>query len=350
MATVLGCLTPAGRARVTAAATVAEGLNLAVWRAFAPAVTMETSTVADIEVDVYAPAHDAPTMLLVPGAAPGGREDPRVIGLATAFARSDRRVVVPELEVYDQKLVPQDVDRLVRLTAALSSPDRPVVLLGISFGGSLSLVAAADPRLEGRVRGVATYGAYADLVGVAQAATTGTSVVAGETIPWDADPRAEELVQDELLSLLPSAEAEAVRQALETGQTGQLDGPAQTIHTFLNNDDPERTFVLAEQLPGQVRDRLAAVSPTSVADELSDVEVVAMHGRDDPIIPRGELLRLGQTVPHARLLTVDSLEHADPELTSPAGWLGTLDDLQTIWSFTSTSLRWQEPTLPWERG
>lgn len=344
-------LLPSSRARVTAAATVADGVGIFSWRPFAPSVRIQEGSVGGHTADVYAPAGDAPTVVLVPGAVPAGRDDPRVETLASALARADRRVAVPELAVYGDRLVPDDVDRLVEVARAASPDGRKVVFVGISFGGSLALMAAADPRLEGRVAGVATFGAYTDLVGVVQAATTGASVVDDRTIPWPADPRAEEVVREQLISLLPDGEAEAVRAALEAD--ADPDRPsleARAVHELLANGDPQRTYRLARALPVRIRDRLDVMSPVSVAERLSDVPVVAMHTRDDPVIPYGELLRMGVAIPHARLLTVDSLEHADLQVSSPRGWVGALDDLVTIWSFTSATLRWQEPALPWRPG
>lgn len=344
-------LLPPSRAHLTAVATVADGVGISSWRPFAPPVSTREGSVGGHTADLYAPAGDAPTVVLVPGAVPAGRDDPRVEGLAGALARADRRVVVPELAVYDEQLVPDDVDRLVTVARAASGEAGPVLFVGISFGGALALLAAADPRLEGRVAGVATFGAYADLVGVIQAATTGTSVVDGRSIPWPADPRAEEVVREQLVSLLSEGDADAVRAALEgDGDAGQLSPGARAVHDLLANDDPRGTYRLARALPPRIRERLSAVSPVAVADRLSDIPVLAMHTRDDPVIPYGELLRLGAAVPHARSLTVDSLEHAEFEVSSPGGWVGASDDLVTITRFTGAALRWQEPLLPWRPG
>lgn len=344
-------LVPRSRARITAAGTVAEGLRLPSWRPAAPSISVREVTVAGVAADLYAPPGDAPTVVLVPGAVPEGREDPRVQRVARGLARADRAVVVPELAVYDQTLVVEDVRRLVDIVAARSADGREVALVGISFGGSLALLAAADPRLDGDVAGVATFGAYADLVGVVQAATTGTSLVDDRAIAWDADPRAERVVREQLASLLPPAGEQAVLEALETDDGPTLPSPAaRAVHELLANEDPARTYPLTRDLPPRIRARLREVSPVSVAQRLSDIPIVAMHARDDAVVPYAELLRLGQAIPHARLLTVDSFTHADLEPTSPGAWLAALDDLWTVWNFTSRGLRWQEPTWPWEPG
>jgi hypothetical protein len=86
---------------------------------------------------------------------------------------------------------------------------------------------------------VATFGAYADLAGVIQAATTGTSLVDGERFGWEPDPRAREVVADQLLDLLPAEAAQQVEQALE-GTTDPASLPAElaAVHELLTTDDP----------------------------------------------------------------------------------------------------------------
>lgn len=344
-------LAPASRARVTAAATVAEALDLPLWRPFAPTVTTRSTALAGHDADLYSGRRGAPPVVLVPGAAPAGRQDRRVVDLARVLARADRDVVVPELAVYGEDLVEEDVERLVDIVLDLAGDRGQVVLVGISFGGSLALVAAADPRLEDRVAGVATFGAYADLVGVLQAATTGVSVVDGRVMPWDGDPRAQQIVQEQLIGLLPAEAARAVRAALDGDlPVGRLPPDLAAVHDLLTNDDPDRVHLLAAQLPPSVRARLEAVSPVAVADRLQGVPVVAMHAREDPVIPYGEVVRLASALPHARVLTVEGLGHAELQVTRPRGWLGALGDLRTLWTFSSRTLRWQEPTWPWGPG
>lgn len=348
---ILAWLTPTVRARATAAVTVAEVLGASVWRPFAPDVSVREQSLAGGQADVYVGAENGPVVVLVPGAVPAGRDDERVRHLARTIARADRRVVVPELAVYEVELLAEDVERLVQVVLAVSAGEDPVALLGFSFGGSLALVAAADERLDGLVTGVATFGAYADLVGVVQAATTGASLVGDRLVPWPADPRAERVVREQLTKMLPPAEARSVRAALESDGAGPPSTPrARAVFRLLENERPARTYALARDLPEAIRSRIAAVSPTAVADRLADVRIVAMHARDDPVIPYGELLRLGAAIPNASLLTVEGLEHSELEVTAPRGLLSALDDLRTMWAFTSRVLRWQEPTWPWNAG
>lgn len=335
------------RVRVVAAVTMADALDLPVPRPLAASVDVEERTLAGVLGDLYDPGGTAPAIVLIPGAAPQGREDSRVRQLARAMAGSGRAVFVPELAVYGQDLVIEDIERLVRVTRALGDGGRgPAAIVGTSFGGSLGLLAAADPRLHGRLAEVAVFGAYVDLLGVVQATTTGASLVDGERIPWDADPRAEDIVREQLLGLLDDVERDVVLEVLEGDlDPEELPGPARAIHDLLTHTDPAETFEIAERLPDHVRGRIAEVSPSSVAEAIG-APVVAMHSTDDPAIPYGELPRLGELFPHARLITLDSFEHVDLELDSPRDLLRVGRDLLGVWRFATHVLSSQEGWLP----
>jgi acetyl esterase/lipase len=323
--------------RVVALVTVAEGLGLAVPRPFAPAVERVADVIGGVEVDRYVPSGNDdwsadPAIVLVPGAVPAGRDDERVVAIATALARASRRVVVPELEVYGEDLVPADIERLVGVAGALSRDHGPVVLAGLSFGGSLSLVAAHDPRLADRVALVATFGAYADLAGVIQAVSTGVSLVDGEQIGWDPDPRAAEVVEEQLLGLLSGADRELVVAVVE----GQRDAASlrtelRAVYDLLEDDDPEQTLAHLDAAPEAVRDRIAEVSPVRAAPDLA-VPIVALHTREDPVIPYGELARLQAAYAQTEALSLAAFDHVGLG-DGDEGWWVTVRDLWTTARF-----------------
>jgi hypothetical protein len=332
--------------RVVAGATVLDGLGIAGPRPFAPEIERHPGTLAGITVDRYAPvsADDELSrgtrraILLVPGATPPGRDDRRVVAIAEALARADRVVVIPELEVYGEDLVPADVDRLVALTGALAAIHGPVVIVGISFGASLGLVAAADPQVAGEVALVATVGAYADLAGVVQAATTGVSLVGDERIPWDPHPHALDVVREQLLGLLDADDRREVQVALASrSDPADLPTELRAVHDLLVAEDPTHTMALAERAPPVVRDRIAAVSPTRAGADLI-VPVVALHAVDDPVIPYGELARLDAALPEVEPLTLVTFDHVGIE-TDGHGWWVTVRDLWQTTRFVDRVLR-----------
>lgn len=326
---------PALAVRGVATATVLEGLDLGVPRPLAPEVTRRSTTVGGVEVDRYEPvggshrAAQRPAIVLVPGATPQGREDRRVIAIATAIARAQRSVVVPELAVYGEDLLVGDLDRIVAVTAGLADTNDGVVLAGLSFGGSLALIAADDPAVRDQVRLVATFGAYADLAGVVQAAITGVSLVDGQRIPWEADPRAQEVVRGQLLELVD----ERARSALEAALDRELDPDAlpvalRSLHDLLVEGEPDRVMAHLDAAPEVVRERIAAVSPVRAAPDLA-VPLVALHAVDDPVIPYGELQRLQAAYPQLRALTLRTFDHLGLGDDGHGWWVRVRDLIET---------------------
>ncbi len=326
---------PALVVRGVATATVLDGLDLGVPRPLAPQVARRSTTVGGVEVDRYEPvgattrAAQRPAIVLVPGATPDGRDDRRVIAIATAVARADRSVVVPELAVYSEDLLVGDLERIVAVTAGLAGSNDGVVLAGLSFGGSLALIAADDPAVRDQVRLVATFGAYADLAGVVQAAITGVSLVDGQRIPWQADPRAQEVVRGQLLDLVD----EQARTALEAALDRELDPDAlpealRSLHDLLVEGEPDRVMARLEAAPEVVRDRIAAVSPVRAAPDLA-VPLVALHALDDPVIPYGELLRLQATYPQLRAFTLRTFDHLGFGDGEHGWWVQVRDLIET---------------------
>jgi dienelactone hydrolase len=285
-------------------------------------------------------------VLLVPGAAPAGRDDERVVAFASSLAAADREVVVPELALYQETIDPRDVERVVRVAEELCAASDGLVLLGFSYGGSLALVAAADERVASCVDLVATFGAYGDLVGVLQAAVTGVSVVDGEEYPWrGADESVVRTVlRDAVAGLVPEEDREPLRRALDREDPGGLSPTGRLVYRMVTTDDPELVRALAERLPEPGRTLVGTYSPVEVADRIQ-APVMAVHALDDPAVPVAELLRLHRAFPEAAVTTVRSFRHVDLSTGNGSGEL--VRDLVTAWAFVQGVLRPQEH-WPWE--
>lgn len=341
----IGFLPPV-QARIKGIPVLAESLGFGLPRPFAANVERTEVVLDGVTGDLYSPGNPAPGIVLIPGAAPKGRDDPRLIRAAEAIAKAERSVFVPQLELTQRRFVRDDIERIVRSTAALAEREEvtgEVTLFGISYGGSFALIAAADERLRGRLGQIAVFGAYFDLVGVVQAVTTGMSLVDGERFPFDADPRARDVLNQVSTRLVRKEVGPVLKAALD-GQIDRSELPqgARVVYDFLINDDPERTFDLAERLPDRARGVIDEFSPSSVARQI-DAPVVAMHSTDDPVVPYGEGVRLESGIEDARLYTVRLFRHVDlSEGEIEGGILGAVGDFFTAWRFTSAVLSAQE--------
>ena len=256
--------------------------------------------------------------------------------VARSLARSGRTVFIPELKLYGERFASEDLDRIVAAVGGLAEKsNRPVAVVGFSYGGSLALVAAADPRMEGRLSRVATLGAYYDLVGVIQAVTTGGSLVGDRFIPWDGHPDAKEILSAGIAQLLPEDERGSLLDALEgRGDPADLEPDARSVYDLLVNTDPRRTGTLVDRLPPGLRTVIEEFSPSAFAGGV-DVPVLAMHSTDDPLVPYAELARLEAGMPRAETSTVHLLRHVDLEPTSVGDWRAAVPDILQLWKFTT---------------
>lgn len=335
----LGLLPPV-QARGKAAAVLAESLGFPIPRPIAAAVARVETTLGEVAGDAYVPNDPAPAVLLLVGAAPEGKDDPRAVRLARALARSGRLVFVPVLELPDKRFTERDIDRIVEATLHLRErTGEQVVILGFSYGGSFGLIAAADPRLSGAIEQIAVFGAYFDLLGLVQAATTHISVVGDERIRWAPDRRAEEVLLEAALHLVARGDRDDLRAAFEGKMEASAlsEGP-RAVYDLITNDDPDLTYELAERLAPESKEMLETFSPSSVADHIH-APIIALHSTDDPVTPYAETLRLARALPRARVVTVELFQHVDFEGTSI---VKAVPGLVQTWRFTSWMLSSQE--------
>lgn len=334
-------LLPPVQARGKAFAVLADALGAPLPRPFArPAERVEVR-LGGVTGDLYEPTEGAPAILLIPGAAPKGKDDPRAVRLARSLARSNRTVFVPTLRLSSMRLERADIEGLVDAIGALARrTDRPVVVLGISYGGSLGMIAAADQRVRTDIELVAVFGAFFDLRGLIQAASTGVSLVGERRVPWGGDPRAGEVLREAALELVPRPQRDVLAAAFDRRDQGipeDLPPEARSVYELVVNRDPRQTAALAARLGAHASKVIRDFSPSTFADQIAS-PVVAIHSTDDPVTPYGEAVRLKAALPDARLVTVSLFEHVDVDGLSPRA----LPDLIRTWRFTSWVLEAQE--------
>lgn len=335
---VLLAAMPPVRDRLAAAPALVEAVGADVPRPLAAPLDVHAVTVAGRPVDLYDAGPGAPVVVLVPGAAPAGRSDPRVERLARALGRSHLTVAVPELDLYEHRFTDADLETLVATVQAVAdrTPNRPVTLLGFSFGGSLALVTAADPRVADRVGAVATFGAYADMAGLVQAAATGASLVNGVRYLWTPPAQADDALARLAAELVPASQRSQLAAALDgRADAASLPTEARAVYELVTMRDPGELPARLAALPAAARERLARFSPAAVAGDVR-ARVLALHSRDDPAVPYAELVRMRRAFPAARTYTVSSFTHVD--LESADVGLSLVRDLVTTWWFTGSLL------------
>ena len=130
---------------------------------------------------VYEPPSRTPrrTALLVSGLHPSGIDEPRLVRLARELAGDDLRIVTPDIpELSKFEITPAITDTIEQSAVWLAAQaafanEARVGLMGISFSGGLSIVAAARPSLKGHVAYVFALGGHDDLPRVLRYLCTG---------------------------------------------------------------------------------------------------------------------------------------------------------------------------------
>ena len=300
----------------------------------------------EIPADLYMPSADGPgpALILVNGVEVTGRRHPVLVAFAESLARAGFVVLAPEqLGNAAYRLVDRDPDALVAGFEFLArqpevDPQR-IAFVGVSTGGSLSLVAAADPRIADDVAFVATVGSYYSLATLLQAATTGTILEDGSLRPFSPhryvwgvarntlvshlpDPNDQRMLYD----LFPAASPDPDPDALARTDLDDFTAAGRAVFELFANRDPKQASYRIRRMEAHLPLSLDALSPVGVADGIQ-TKVRMLHDLGDTYIPSSEserlLRRLGPQ--QAELTQTDVLEHAllDEVQLSPDFLLGT---------------------------
>jgi pimeloyl-ACP methyl ester carboxylesterase len=324
-------------AQARAVVVLVSVLETPVARNVAEALTREPRAsdelVAGVPTAVFRPPGDGPwrVVVFVNGVTRRGRFHATVRRLATGLARTGHLTLVPDLPgLAVGELTPRTVERLVAVTAAaIRRPDARarVSYVGVSAGGSLALVAAADKRVCERIAVIAAVAPYVDLPDVVRLATTGFHRERGRFVRYRVEPfvslvaaralaaslrtgRDRRLLLSVLRSVPDSSETPLA--PLRRSPPRDLGAEGRSLVAVLRNRDPRRFDDLFASLPARVRAAARRLSPILVAHRLcSPVELItAPH---DKYFPPAESRALARVAPDARLTVSSTLQHADLE-------------------------------------
>jgi pimeloyl-ACP methyl ester carboxylesterase len=259
--------------------------------------------------------------VLVPGVHHLGIDEPRLIRFARAIAGSGVAVLTPEVrELTDYRIEAASADEIGLAAHALrervgGGAGTRVGLMGLSFAGGLSLLAASDPRFAPDVGFVVAVGAHDDLARVARFFATGEIPRPdGSILKLAAHPYGPlVLVYDRLEDFFPPADLAAARAALRSWLWEDT-GEARKEEAALS--PPSR-----ERMDDLFADHLASLEPALLAeiDARGDAmraasphgnmgglraPVYLLHGAGDPVIPSTETLWLARDVPPGLLRDV----------------------------------------------
>jgi dienelactone hydrolase len=305
---------------------------------------------------VYTPAGaSARTSLLVSGLHASGIDEPRLVRLARQLAASHVTVVTPDIPQLSRFEITPDITDLIERSAVWLAkesglaPDHKVGLMGISFSGGLSIVAAARPSLAGSVSTVFAFGGHDDLPRVLRYLCTGQEPFPPGRLRLTGDSADQPFVRPPhdygvaviLLGVarhvVPAAQVDplraAVRQylwasALDGGVDKAAAGAAFAAVRVVGGTLPEPSRTLMRYVVDRDVVHLGArllpyVSASSSDPALSvsrspkpSVPVFLLHGTEDNVIPPVESEYLADDLRgHApvRLLLSGLISHAEAD-------------------------------------
>ncbi|HEX5475939.1 MAG TPA: hypothetical protein VFX12_14870 [Vicinamibacterales bacterium] len=295
----------------------------------------------------YQPARpDGRAVLLVPGVHASGIDEPRLVGFARELAGVGHPVVTVELQdLAHYQITPRTTDMIEdaarwMLTQPDLARDGRIGMMGISFGGGLTIVAAGRPSLRSHVAFALSFGGHGDLPRTLQYLCTGIQPDGTRRPPHDYGVAI--ILLGAAARVVPPAQVAPLRQAILTFLDGSrldmfdkpaaqrqfahartlgaaLPEPARTLMTYVNTRDTAHLGpVLLPHVSALGGD--PALSPDR--SPAPDCPVYLLHGSEDNVIPAIESDLLARDL-RAHGVTVHQLvtpliTHAEVDRTSTA--------------------------------
>lgn len=288
----------------------------------------------EMEADFYRPGHGKrhAGVILVHGVNEEGKNDLRMVWAARIFARAGFATLVPDFSGFkSQRLRISDVDEIVDSFLYLSSqgsmifPEK-IGLVGFSYGAGPTLIAAADPRINGNVRFTVSFGGYYDMENLIKFITTGYYDFKGNQYylePNDYDRWIFLRYNLDLLEnerdrrlLLQITEAKTNEGGKVRSLVKDLSPEGRAVYQLLINRDPDRVPLLLQGLPPRLKGYISILSPRRVVKDLK-AYLFIIHGEPDNFIPHTESLRLYEALPdkgRARMGLLRIFSHVRPTL------------------------------------
>jgi dienelactone hydrolase len=270
-------------------------------------------------------------ILLTHGIIEDGKDDPRLIRFAHSLARVGFVVLVPDLKgMRSFRILFSDVDDIVasfRHFAALNDivDETKMGLMGFSYAAGPTIMAAADPAVQGRVKFIVSFGGYYDPVNVIRFITTGAYEYGDEKGFLQPEPYGKWVFFMNNVDYVENdKDRKILREIFKNEQMNaaanvasllaQLSPQGKYLYELLINKDPARVEDLVKKIDPRVQDFLRKLSMAPLVPSVGARFIIG-HGSTDPLIPYTESLRLADAVKDKSRVHVAVLRlftHVDP--------------------------------------
>lgn len=271
-------------------------------------------------------------ILLLPGAAEQGKDDPRLVAFANSLARARFAVLVPDFESFRSlKVNSDDIRRTADAFAWLAA--RPDLATGgragiysFSYASGPAILAALQPQAAGRVAFIMAVGGYHNVREVLAFFTTGYHRDGKRWLYMEPNSYGKwvfvlsnlERLSDPTDQRLFHEAAERKLRDVNTpvgDLTDQLTPEGKRVLEFVENRDRDRAMQLIEQLPAAIKQDINALDLSRYDLTRLKARFILVHGYDDDIIPYTQSIALAKALPpdQTRLYLVNGLQHVDLE-------------------------------------
>jgi pimeloyl-ACP methyl ester carboxylesterase len=264
-----------------------------------------------------------------------GVNEPRLVAFSRALAQSGIQVFTPELpDIADYQITHASVDIIGAAAEHFSEQiGAPVGVLGLSFAGGESLLAAADPRYANSIAFVMSVGAHEDMQRVADFFVTG-QIARPDGSAVTLKPHeygALVLMYSHLDEFFPAADNAAAHEALRlllwedvadskiAAERLSFASQKKMAHLYAHDSSIFDTDIQAATTRHAAE--MAIVSPHGQLQSLRK-PVLLLHGAGDDVIPATEMLWLAKDIPQDYLrgaLITPLLSHVDVAKVPPLG-------------------------------
>ena len=289
-----------------------------------------------IRARLYTPSKhpNAPALVVLHGVHHLGMDEPRLMSFATAMASCGLRVLTPELPNIKDYRVDSTSIRVIGDTTRwfAQRTGGPVGVMGLSFSGGLSLVAASNPTFHDAFKFVFAVGSQGSMSRVFSFYSTNTDIRPDGTLERLPAHEYGPLVleYDYLETLVPPADLVSIRAVLRAhlyeDKAAEADAlkhltPAQTLEALhLMDVTSHETQDALTRARAQHADEMESLSPGPRLRTLT-TPVYLLHGAADNIIPSAETLWMASELEHQHLqaaLVSPVLSHLDFGETKPS--------------------------------
>ena len=309
------------------------------------------------QADLYIP-QEVPlaSIVLIPGIAQQGKNDPRLIAFATTLARSRFIVLVPDIENLRELKIRAEDSRTIKdafkfLTSRPEYPSQKQAGIGaFSYAVGPTILAALDSEVREKINFILSVGGYYDVEQVITFFTTGYFKIdngwqyrkPNEYGKWVfvlsnierlSNPKDKEIFNEIVQQKIHDPNTSI--DSLTSGLTVE----ANSIVKLLRNEDHNETQNLITRIPNTIRNDLIALNLSNKDLKQLRAKLILLHGVEDDIIPYTESISLAMAVTkgQAELFLVDGLTHVDVSTNLLSQWkllqaIDTLLDLRKVGS------------------